>query len=86
MKLWVDDLRPAPPGWVWVKHASEAIDILPKTDVSDIALDHDLGFDETTRSVVLFMAERNIWPRVHILTANPVGRAWIEGMVQTYGN
>lgn len=26
--LWVDDLRPAPPGWTWAKSSAEAISLL----------------------------------------------------------
>ena len=28
MKLWVDDIRPAPEGYIWVKSVNEGIDII----------------------------------------------------------
>ena len=46
-KLWVDDVRPAPDGWVWVKSYDEAIKVLIENDVTDISLDHDLGMRVT---------------------------------------
>lgn len=46
MKLWLDDLRPAPEGWVWVKTAWDAIEVLGRGGVAEVSLDHDLGGDE----------------------------------------
>lgn len=42
-RLWLDDLRPAPSGWLWVKTAWEAIDALQRGGVAEVSLDHDLG-------------------------------------------
>lgn len=52
----------------------------------EISFDHDLGGDDTTRPVALWLAEHDAWPpvvRVH--TANPVGRDWLEGIITRYG-
>lgn len=43
MRLWLDDVRPAPDGWVWVKTARDAIALLAAVGVAEISLDHDLG-------------------------------------------
>ena len=56
MKLWIDDVRPAPEGWVWLKsvnaakryihyHSDGVIDYdgKPVATVDLISLDHDLG-------------------------------------------
>jgi hypothetical protein len=51
MKIWLDDDRPAPEGWVWVQTALEAIDylkrvktgILPSEAFSHMSFDHDLA-------------------------------------------
>jgi hypothetical protein len=43
VKLWLDDNRVAPEGWVWVKTADEAIAALRTGQVVDASLDHDLG-------------------------------------------
>lgn len=84
--LWVDDLRPAPEGWTWVKTSREAIRALEFTRVSEMSLDHDLGGDDTTRPVVLWLCEHpDRWPaEVRVHSANPVGVEWLTGMVNRY--
>lgn len=42
-KIWLDDNRPAPDGWLWVKTAQEAIDAIIKYKPTHISLDNDLG-------------------------------------------
>lgn len=44
MKLWFDDVRPAPPGWTWAKTVLEAIQHLETGEVQRASLDHDIGF------------------------------------------
>ena len=91
MKLWLDDIRPAPPGWTWVKTAVKAAELI-KSGVVDIAsLDHDLGSLEggmyggseapTGYDLVKWMVRENCFPRVvRVHSANPVGRM---NMVET---
>lgn len=44
IRLWLDDLRPAPLGYdVVAITAAEAIEVLRTTRVVEISLDHDLG-------------------------------------------
>lgn len=45
MKLWIDDLRPAPAGYVWRKSTNEALKYIRKNieRISEISLDHDCG-------------------------------------------
>ncbi len=43
MKLWLDDMRPAPEGWVWVRTVAEAIEVLEGGKVNFVSLDNDLG-------------------------------------------
>ena len=49
MKLWVDDVRPAPEGYIWVKSVNEAKiycsqHLFANTlNISEISLDHDSG-------------------------------------------
>lgn len=45
MKIWHDDIRPAPEGWVWARTNNEALKLLRENDVEEISLDHDLGLD-----------------------------------------
>jgi hypothetical protein len=32
MKLWIDDVRPAPDGYVWAKSVNETIDLIKKSE------------------------------------------------------
>jgi hypothetical protein len=91
MKLWVDDLRPAPDtSWTWAETSADAIAILSlrrfsRRPVEAMSLDHDLGEDDTTRGVVLWMCENEFWPeKIFVHTQNPVGRDWLEGMIKRY--
>ena len=43
MKLWLDDIRPAPEGWTWAKNIKQAINLLQRNKVEEASLDHDLG-------------------------------------------
>lgn len=43
MKLYLDDQRSAPHGWVLARTAEDAIDILRQGQVTDLSLDYDLG-------------------------------------------
>jgi hypothetical protein len=43
MKLWLDDMREAPPGWIWAKDVSGAKGHLKSGLVEDFSTDHDLG-------------------------------------------
>lgn len=86
--LWLDDLRPAPPGWVWARSVNEAIRVIgnPTIAVSHVSLDHDLGDYENDGGdgprFTDWMAGNNQWPtlglRVH--SSNPMGA---ETMLRT---
>jgi hypothetical protein len=43
MNLWLDDVRPAPEGWVWVKTVHDVQKLLLQGKVEKMSLDHDLG-------------------------------------------
>jgi len=43
VKLWLDDKRPCPDGWLHARTALEAMDILGDGEVAEADLDHDLG-------------------------------------------
>lgn len=87
MKLWVDDVRPAPDGWAWAKTSKDAIAWLKCwwNEVDIISLDHDLGGNDTGYKVLIFIEMRVglegfSAPMIEIHTANPVAR---ERMQQT---
>lgn len=81
MKLWLDDLRPPPPGFTWAKTAEEAIAELATGNVTLCSLDHDLEADLTGYDVLVWMEEcvaHGIWygpmPTILVHSANPPGR------------
>ena len=86
MRLWIDDVRPAPDGWTWAKTSDEALAILGP-DVTEISFDHDLGGDDTAMIVakeierLAFLAERAP-PKWSIHSANPVGRLNLQAALQ----
>lgn len=101
MKIWVDDIRTPPGtladgGWIWAKTSHDAIWLLGENKYMVergyaerpfdlMSLDHDLGGDDTTRPVVLWMCENDFWPvEVVVHSANPVGVEWLEGMIKRY--
>jgi hypothetical protein len=45
MKLWIDDVRPAPEGYVWCKSTLNALHTIYHNadDIEEIHLDHDAG-------------------------------------------
>ena len=43
MKLWLDDIRPAPEGWTHARTVAEAKALLETGEVTHASLDHDLG-------------------------------------------
>lgn len=87
--LWIDDLRTPPEGWVWAKTSAEAIELLSAQDerFDFISFDHDLGGDDTSRKVVLWLCENTSkWPQeAAVHSRNPVGKDWLLGMIERYG-
>ena len=87
MKLWLDDVRPAPPGWTHARSIEEAQRWLSTGTVEEASLDHDLGFEEPDGSaLVRWMALTGHWPRTRpvVHSMNPVGRAYMEGVIERY--
>lgn len=81
MKVYLDDERPTPDGWVGVRWPEEAIELLQSGVVEELSLDHDLGDDErgTGYDVVLWIEEAVVTrgfrpPRIHVHSANTSAR------------
>lgn len=86
MKIYLDDMRPAPEGWIRVETASEAIGLLNTGKITHISLDHDLGEDPGVGNgydVICFI-ERQVMlglmepPEISIHTANNTARPRME--------
>jgi hypothetical protein len=91
-KIWLDDVRPAPEGWEWVKNANEFIAAMGKdgSDIEAISFDNDLGLNSpegweiakrVRDAVHLRVIEFpfNIVLEVHSM--NPVARKNIENII-----
>ncbi len=83
MFLFLDDVRPAPPGSVLCRTAADAIALIDSGVVQMISFDHDLGgrltgYDVAKRIELLVSEGRIRCPDWAIHSANPVGRGNIE--------
>ncbi|GIV03634.1 MAG: hypothetical protein KatS3mg015_2464 [Fimbriimonadales bacterium] len=85
VKLWLDDTRPAPKGFVHVRTAEEAIACLATGDVTLVSLDHDLEADMTGYDVLIWLERcvvEGAWygplPKMLVHSANPAGRRRME--------
>lgn len=87
--LWIDDLRLPPEGWAWAKTSEEAIACIENNaePFFFISFDHDLGGDDTSRKVVLWLCENpGKWPaNAAVHSMNPIGKEWLTGMITRYG-
>lgn len=94
MKLWVDDVRPAPKGYLWAKSVDSAIAILRiymdcGIEIELIDLDHDAGDyanDGGDYIRILDWLERvKISIPIRIHTMNPVGRENMKAIIRRNG-
>lgn len=81
LRVWLDDERPAPEGWVACRWPGEVIALLGSGQVATVSLDHDLGDDSrgTGYDVLLWLEEAVArygftLPEIHVHTANPAAR------------
>jgi hypothetical protein len=81
VKVYLDDERPTPPGWVGVRWPDEAIRLLESGQVEELSLDHDLGDDArgTGYTVILWLEEAVavrgfVPPAITVHTANASAR------------
>lgn len=94
MKLWVDDVRPAPKGYVWCLSVGQAKQVirsweLTHTEIEILDLDHDAGnyaFDGGDYIKLLDWLEetnRNYPIRIHSM--NPVGVSNMRAIIERNG-
>ncbi len=93
MKIWIDDVRPVPAGYIGTKSVNETIALIEKAESDGIEielldLDHDLGDYASDGGdaikILDYLAEREAFYPVQIHTANPVGRANMERTINRY--
>ena len=86
MKLWVDDVRPAPKGYIWCKKVIEAKQIIKYYEVNSswidkielIDIDHDAGcyaeyYGGDYIKLLEWLEETGRNYPIHIHSMNPVG-------------
>ncbi len=85
MKIFLDDERPVPHGWVGTRWPDEVIVLLETGSVTDLSLDHDLGDDDrgTGYDVVKWIEEAVITrgfrpPNITVHSANTSARVRME--------
>jgi len=90
MRVYLDDERATPDGWVRVFWPSEAIALLETGEVEELSLDHDLGDDErgTGYDVVLWIEEAVFLrgfkpPKIHVHSANSSAREKMLAGIQS---
>jgi hypothetical protein len=89
LRVFLDDVRPAPDGWTLVRWPSEAIALLETGEVEELSLDHDLGDDRITGYDVLTWIEEAVAlrgfrpPVIAIHSANTVGRERMERALES---
>jgi hypothetical protein len=89
VKVYLDDERPTPAGWVAARWPEDAIALLETGQVTDISLDHDLGDDlhGTGYDVVCWIEEAVatrdfVPPSISIHSANASARQKMELAVE----
>ncbi|MBC3917833.1 hypothetical protein H8L32_10145 [Undibacterium sp. CY18W] len=90
MKVFLDDERQTPEGWIRVYWPKEAINLLETGQVQIISLDHDLGDDErgTGYDVITWLEEAVITrgfipPEMRVHSANSSARQKMEMGIQS---
>ena len=92
MRVYLDDERVAPEGWVRVYWPDEAIALLETGNVAEISLDHDLGDDDrgTGYDVIAWIEEAVatrgfVPPTIRVHSANPAARVRMEAGIAAIG-
>jgi hypothetical protein len=90
MKVFLDDERPTPKGWIRAYWPSEVIALLKSGLVEEISLDHDLGDDSrgTGYDVILWIEQAValhgfLPPKIHVHSANSSATSKMRAGVQS---
>jgi len=93
IKVWLDDERPAPKGWVHIDNVPELIKFYEKNyrNITQMSLDHDLGENTPEGYKFLTWLEKKILqdgvytsiPEIRVHSANPVGKKRMEQTIQS---
>lgn len=92
MKIWLDDLRPAPAGFLWCHSVNETKKVIAESETSQtielIDCDHDLGDYASDGGdgikLLDWLLKRGTLYPIALHTMNPVGRENMRRMLQRY--
>ena len=95
MKIWVDDVRPAPSGWLRARSYDDAVELIDRysKDITEISLDHDLcaahndgDFSDrrTGYDVLEALLEAGLRPAITFHTMNPAGLQRMMDLLDAY--
>ena len=94
MKLWIDDVRPAPDGYIWALSVTSAKNDILRYERMDeplelIDIDHDAGeyaqYGGDYIKLLDWLEETGRNYPIHIHSANPVGIANMRRIIQHNG-
>ena len=94
LKIWVDDVRPAPEGYIWLKSVNEVkkyISMIYSYGVTDIMLniDHDAGDYAKDGGdyikILDWLEEIGYDGYIHIHSMNAVGKMNMRNIIQKNG-
>ena len=95
LNIWLDDIRPAPNGYIWVKSVNQAKRVIIAAEMSyeeifELNLDHDLGDyagdGGDAICLVRWLAETGRHYFIKLHTMNPVGRENMQAIIDRYWN
>ncbi|MBE5870629.1 MAG: hypothetical protein E7294_05165 [Lachnospiraceae bacterium] len=92
-KIYVDDLRSVPSGYIGTKSVKETVALIEKIEANGgtiecLDLDHDLGefawLGGDAIKILDYLVSEEKFYKIFIHTANPVGKANMERMIKRY--
>ncbi len=92
IKIWLDDNREAPSGYIRTKSVETTIELLRNNDVEIVDLDNDLGTELEGRHVANWIEKQVINdlayqpPVIYIHTSNSAARKYMETTRQSIAN
>ena len=93
LNIWLDDVRPAPSGYIWVKSVNQAKRVILGAEIigeniGELNLDHDLGDYAQDGGdgikLVLWLAETKRYYPIELHTQNVVGRENMQALIDRY--
>lgn len=89
MKLWIDDVRPAPTGYYWAKSVNVAKEYILCNDIEILDMDHDAGdyakYGGDYIRLLDWLEEIGRSYPIRIHSMNPVGVANMRAIIQRNG-